>query len=87
MKDFFTMFWSETPHVWSSKRVVTFIVALLWTFAIVSIWCYQSLKTGIIQEIPDSITNIYWGIMGGIFLFQVGGTAVDKLGNKQEEKK
>lgn len=74
-----TMFWSETAGVWSSKRVISFIISVLFSLVVSISWLYCSFKSGTLVEIPDSVILLLSSILGLTFSFQVGGTAVDKL--------
>ena len=87
MKNFFSMFWSETPNVWSSKRFISVFIAVAWTVALVAVETVSAVKTGQFLVIPDSIVNIYLLTLAVTFGFQVGGTAVDMLKGKPEADK
>lgn len=82
----FSMFWSEEKGVWSSKRVVSVFIAVIWTLVLAGLEVYMTIKTGSIPAIPTNVATMYWGMITTVLGIQVAGTIVDKKNNEAATK-
>jgi hypothetical protein len=60
----FSMFLSDDGKTWSSQRFIAVVVCLFWSLTIGVVWAVQSVKTGVMQPIPDSLIMISGSSMG-----------------------
>ena len=77
MNNLFSMFKEESGK-WSSQRVVSVSVTAFWTLLIGIVWVVSSLKTNVLQSIPDSVIMLYTGISGIALGAKVLGSATKK---------
>jgi len=88
MKDFFTMFWSETPHVWSSGRVLQVIGSLFIVFSFFGAWFYVSIIKKEMAPIPFSDIASISSIIGILITGKVINSKLsEKTGDEKPEEK